>query len=91
MDALFSFNMLESSKRGNAALYYLLNNIKLMFSHIDIYISHIPKEGNFCADFLAILGVEPSQLTSFRKNELLNHLKGLTNFDTTGLRYIRIG
>ncbi|KAL0920848.1 hypothetical protein M5K25_007863 [Dendrobium thyrsiflorum] len=88
-DSSLVVNLVISENSGNFENYYVLKDIKRMLSHLDYSISHIWREGNACADFLAKLGASLNHLTSFNQSNIPFLLKGLINLDRSGLPYFR--
>lgn len=85
----FTFGFLNSSKHGNAEIYYLLKDTRNLFQGISIRISHIMREGNACADFLANLGAHSQTLVTFGSSDVPHYLRGLINLDRMNLPYFR--
>ncbi|KAL0925461.1 hypothetical protein M5K25_003793 [Dendrobium thyrsiflorum] len=57
---------------------------------LNFTISHVHREGNACADWLANLGCNLEFFTNFTCLNLLNMLKGLISLDKMVLPYVRI-
>lgn len=53
VDTLKISPILKSTNEGNAALFYLVNNIKLLLRNKNYKLTQIHKEGNAIADYLA--------------------------------------
>ncbi|PKU77129.1 Putative ribonuclease H protein [Dendrobium catenatum] len=89
VDAILVINCLAADYIGNFDTFYILKDIKKMLSHLDYKISHIWREGNSAADFLAKNGAKLHQYTLFYNNDIPFILRGLINLDKSGLPYIR--
>ncbi|PKU64272.1 Putative ribonuclease H protein [Dendrobium catenatum] len=89
VDALLVINCLSAEHSGNFDTFYILKDIKKMLSHLDYKISHIWREGNAAADFLAKNGAVLLQDTYYDPNNIPFPLRGIINLDKSGLPYIR--
>ncbi|PKU71529.1 Putative ribonuclease H protein [Dendrobium catenatum] len=89
VDALLVLHFLNPENNGNVENFYTLREIKGMLSHMDYVISHIGREGNACADFLARLGDGLAALTYFDNSNIPVLLRGLIRLDKDGLPYLR--
>ncbi|PKU62326.1 Putative ribonuclease H protein [Dendrobium catenatum] len=90
IDALIAIKEISVEKKGNFETFYIIKDIKRMLSHLDYKISHIWREGNSAADFLAKTGSNLDHFTLFQNNNIPFLLKGIINLDKTGLPYIRV-
>lgn len=89
LDAHIVVQIINNLVQGNPQDFYLIRKIKQHLSTINFTISHVYREANACADWLAKFGC---QLEGFQNLDIYNlnpFLKGLINLDKTALPYIR--
>ncbi|PKU83698.1 Putative ribonuclease H protein [Dendrobium catenatum] len=90
VDAMLVINSIFSYQNDNFDTFYVLKDIKKMLSHLDYKFSHIWREGNSGADFIAKTGARLNQFTLFHQHNIPLLLRGIINLDKCGLPYIRI-
>ncbi|PKU61042.1 Putative ribonuclease H protein [Dendrobium catenatum] len=90
VDAMLAIKCISADHIGNFDTFYILKDIKKMLSHMDYKISHIWREGNTAADFLAKIGSNLNHFTLFHQNNIPFLLRGIINLDKCGLPYIRV-
>ncbi|XP_020680467.2 uncharacterized protein LOC110098095 [Dendrobium catenatum] len=69
--------------------FYTIRKIRMALSLLNFTISHIYREGNACADWLANFGAESENFLEYSVYDIPVPLKGMIILDKTGLPYIR--
>ncbi|EOY17514.1 Uncharacterized protein TCM_042330 [Theobroma cacao] len=87
MDAASVIRLLQGNQRGPHAIRYLLVSIRQLLSHFSFRLSHIFREGNQAADFLANRGHEHQSLQVVTVAQ--GKLRGMLRLDQTSLPYVR--
>ncbi|XP_028555986.1 uncharacterized protein LOC114580995 [Dendrobium catenatum] len=90
VDATSIINAISESKDGNPHDFYTIRKIKLMMSELSCFISHIYREGNACADWLAKYGAQSSIFQNLSVINLPSPLKGMIQLDKFFLVWMRI-
>ncbi|KAL0906850.1 hypothetical protein M5K25_025378 [Dendrobium thyrsiflorum] len=90
VDAMNVISMLNSD-HVNPKNFYLIRNIKNILSQLNFRISHIFREANGAADFLANMGCQIENDMVFSGVNLPHRLKGIVRMDKIGLPYLRTG
>ncbi|KAI0529416.1 hypothetical protein KFK09_001965 [Dendrobium nobile] len=81
VDATSVINAISESNEGNPQDFYTIRKIKMMMSELSCFISHIYREGNVCADWLAKYGAQSSIFQNFSVINLPPPLKGMILLD----------
>ncbi|XP_041990271.1 uncharacterized protein LOC121741533 isoform X2 [Salvia splendens] len=89
LDAAAIVTMLKSGKQGPTALRHTIVQIRLLLRQIQYKITHIPREGNRAADFLASRGTQTSDLTVYDHISAPPILKALVRMDQWGYPNLR--
>ncbi|KAI0511115.1 hypothetical protein KFK09_011738 [Dendrobium nobile] len=89
VDSLFLVQIMEKGNIGNVHLFYLTRKIKGMLNLLNYKISHIFREGNVCADWLAKKGAFLEGFLEFNTLHLDPILSGMLLVDKCSLPYIR--
>ncbi|KAL1557893.1 hypothetical protein AAHA92_08426 [Salvia divinorum] len=84
LDTTAIVDLLKSRKHGPTALRHTIVQIRLLLQQIQYKITHIPREGNRAADFLAGRGAETSDLTVYDHISAPPILKALVRMDQWG-------
>ncbi|EOY25454.1 Uncharacterized protein TCM_026877 [Theobroma cacao] len=87
MDATSVIRLLQGNHRGPHAIRYLLGSIRQLLSHFSFRLTHIFREGNQAADFLANRGHEHQSLQVITVAQ--GKLRGMLRLDQTSLPYVR--
>ncbi|PKU61591.1 Putative ribonuclease H protein [Dendrobium catenatum] len=91
LDAIFIVQSIKDGATGNANYFYLFRKVKNIMNEMNVFISHIYREGNVCADWLANRG---STLYDYEELNILNLdkvLKGMLLLDKACMPYFRTG
>ncbi|PKU67262.1 Putative ribonuclease H protein [Dendrobium catenatum] len=91
LDAMFIVQSIKDETTGNANYFYLFRKVKNIMNEMNVFISHIYREGNVCADWLANRG---STLYGYEELNILNLdqvLKGMILMDKACMPYLRAG
>ncbi|XP_020678244.1 uncharacterized protein LOC110096566 [Dendrobium catenatum] len=89
VDAQLVVQIINDQVIGNPNNFYLIRKIKQLLSSVNYNISHIYREDNACADWLANWGCLLDNSQDLNINALHPALKGMINLDKTALPYIR--
>ncbi|PKU70188.1 Putative ribonuclease H protein [Dendrobium catenatum] len=89
VDAQLVIQIINNVVLGNPQNFYLIRKIKQSLSTFNFYISHIYREANCCADWLANLGCTLDYFQELNINSLDPMLKGMITLDKAALPYIR--
>ncbi|WRX16205.1 Reverse transcriptase domain - like 10 [Theobroma cacao] len=87
MDALAVIQLIQYSQKGSHDIRYLLESIRKCLSCISYRISHIFREGNQAADYLANEGHSHQNLCVI--TEAQGELHGMLKLDRLNLPYVR--
>ncbi|EOY34748.1 Uncharacterized protein TCM_042328 [Theobroma cacao] len=87
MDAISVIRLLQGNHRGPHAIRYLMVSLRQLLSHFSFRFSHIFREGNQAADFLANRGHEHQNLQVFTVAQ--GKLRGMLRLDQTSFPYVR--
>ncbi|EOY14356.1 Uncharacterized protein TCM_033752 [Theobroma cacao] len=87
MDAISVIRLLQGNHRGPHAIRYLMVSLRQLLSHFSFRFSHIFREGNQAADFLANRGHEHQNLQVFTVAQ--GKLRGMLCLDQTSFPYVR--
>ncbi|EOY25451.1 Uncharacterized protein TCM_016759 [Theobroma cacao] len=87
MDALAVIQLIQHSQKGSHDIRYLLESIRKCLSCISYRISHIFREGNQAADYLANEGHSHQNLCVI--TEAQGELHGMLKLDRLNLPYVR--
>ncbi|KAI0491562.1 hypothetical protein KFK09_025822 [Dendrobium nobile] len=91
VDATSVINAISENKDGNPHDFYTIRKIKSMMSDLSCVISHIYREGNACADWLAKYWAQSTILQNLSVINLPSPLKGMIQIDKVGFPYILHG
>ncbi|KAL0911929.1 hypothetical protein M5K25_017867 [Dendrobium thyrsiflorum] len=91
VDALLVIHILNEKGQGNPFNFYLIKNIKHFISKLSSFYSHIHREGNAAADWLARFGGHLNMFQEFDARTFPQQLRGIANLDKYGLPNIRNG
>ncbi|KAL0926337.1 hypothetical protein M5K25_002555 [Dendrobium thyrsiflorum] len=83
------FLMQNSSNVVKHDLFYLIREIKHLLNMANCNMSHVYREGNACADWLANFGCNLSCFTEFSTNNLPLPVKGMIRLDKLNMPYLR--
>ncbi|XP_042038362.1 uncharacterized protein LOC121784263 [Salvia splendens] len=84
LDAAAVVAVFTSDRRGAADVRHHMVSIRLLLSQLQTRFSHIHREGNRAADFLAGRGVQTPALTFFDADTAPRYLKALVRMDQLG-------
>ncbi|KAI3461929.1 hypothetical protein Pfo_018592 [Paulownia fortunei] len=84
IDALAVIHILRSSALGHWRLQQLLVDIKNVLHHMTTSITHIYREGNRVADFLANAACDTTSSRTFTAEDLSGHILGFIRMDQLG-------
>ncbi|PKU66990.1 Putative ribonuclease H protein [Dendrobium catenatum] len=91
LDAMFIVQSIKDGATGNANYFYLFRKVKIIMNEMNVFISHIYREGNVCADWLANRSFT---LYGYEELNILNLdqvLKGMILMDKACMPYFRAG
>ncbi|KAL0430779.1 UNVERIFIED_CONTAM: putative ribonuclease H protein [Sesamum radiatum] len=88
-DATAIIKLISAPQRGKWNLQATLQNIRKILSQMEHKLSHIFREGNQVADFLAHQTCYIQQLCIFHEDTIPGKLKGMASLDSSGFPYIR--
>ncbi|PKU59245.1 Putative ribonuclease H protein [Dendrobium catenatum] len=91
VDSLWLVQIIRDGFSGNAQCFYIIRKIKLLLKDMKFEISHIFREGNGCAYWLAKKG---AYLNDYEEVDTLNldtAFKGLLMMDISALPHVRYG
>ncbi|PKU78122.1 Putative ribonuclease H protein [Dendrobium catenatum] len=91
LDALFIVQSITEGATGNANYFYLLRKVKNRIKEMNVTISHIYREGNGCADWLANWGSTLHDFVELNISNLDPVLRGILRSDKACLPYVRTG
>ncbi|KAI0493542.1 hypothetical protein KFK09_023660 [Dendrobium nobile] len=91
VDAMLLIQIIKNTVHGNPQIFYLIRKIKMLLSNVIYSISHIFREANTCADWLAKRGCNISLYEELDPGDLHPILHSMIMMDKTGLPYIRYG
>ncbi|KAL0928315.1 hypothetical protein M5K25_000189 [Dendrobium thyrsiflorum] len=83
------FLMQNSSNVVKHDLFYLIREIKHLLNMANCNMSHVYREGNACADWLANFGCNLSCFTEFSTDNLPLPVKGMIRLDKLNMPYLR--
>ncbi|KAL0909402.1 hypothetical protein M5K25_020266 [Dendrobium thyrsiflorum] len=83
------FLMQNSSNVVKHDLFYLIREIKHLLNMANCNMSHVYREGNACADWLANFGCNLSCFTEFSNDNLPLPVKGMIRLDKLNMPYLR--
>ncbi|KAI3446364.1 hypothetical protein Pfo_003029 [Paulownia fortunei] len=89
IDALAVIHILRSSALGHWRLQQLLVNIKNVLHHMTTSITHIYREGNRVADFLANAACDTTSSKTFTAKDLYGHILRFIRMDQLGTPLFR--
>ncbi|KAL0345710.1 UNVERIFIED_CONTAM: hypothetical protein Sradi_4402300 [Sesamum radiatum] len=89
-DATAINKIISAPQRGAWNLQATLQNICKILSQMEHKLSHIFREGNQVADFLANQACYNQQLCIFNEETIPGKVKGMASLDSLGLPYIRL-
>ncbi|XP_028557265.1 uncharacterized protein LOC114581388 isoform X2 [Dendrobium catenatum] len=72
---------------GNPNEFYTIRKIRMMLGEMSYKISHIYREGNVCADWLAKTDAQSICFQEFSIRDFPSPLKGMVSLDKAGLPY----
>ncbi|KAL0918430.1 hypothetical protein M5K25_010439 [Dendrobium thyrsiflorum] len=84
VDVMLVIYLINRKNFDNPNNFYILKNIKNLLCKLDFKISHIHREANVAADFLANLGRNSSNDIEFSADNLPFLLKGIVKLDKSG-------
>ncbi|KAI0498490.1 hypothetical protein KFK09_019378 [Dendrobium nobile] len=91
VDAALLIQIISNAIPGNPENYYRIRKLKLSLTKFHYHISHIFREANSCADWLAKYGCDSTSYEDLNINNLHPLLLGMILLDNSGLPYIRYG
>ncbi|KAI0494122.1 hypothetical protein KFK09_024253 [Dendrobium nobile] len=91
MDAYFIVQCIKDGNTGNANYFYLLRKAKQKMKERNVTISHIYREGNSCADWLANWGSNLQDFVELNLSNVHPVLRGILRVDKACLPYVRSG
>ncbi|KAI0495440.1 hypothetical protein KFK09_021741 [Dendrobium nobile] len=89
VDAMLLNQIINNVVPSNPQNFYLISKIKSSLTFVNFYISHIYREANVCADWLAKKGCSMHNYEKLDVRRLNPSLKGMINLDKASLPYIR--
>ncbi|PKU71836.1 Putative ribonuclease H protein [Dendrobium catenatum] len=89
VDDMLLIQIINGTIPGNPQNFYLIREIKHCISSMNFFISHIYREANVCADWLAKKGCSLSNYEELDIRMLNPILKGMVYLDKAGMPYIK--
>ncbi|PIM97453.1 hypothetical protein CDL12_30077 [Handroanthus impetiginosus] len=89
MDSQLAVQLIQSDQHGSWKIHHLLDGIRQLMRHFPIRISHIFREGNRPADFLANMACDLQYSGEIKPQDFTRTLIGLLRMDRWGLPSFR--
>ncbi|KAL2227910.1 UNVERIFIED_CONTAM: putative ribonuclease H protein [Sesamum indicum] len=89
VDANCILHLVQQSEKAHWPLKHMLTHIRLMLKKVEYKITHIYREGNKAADYLANLACSTNSSKLLRGEEIQGQLVGIIECDRQGIPYIR--
>ncbi|KAI0530933.1 hypothetical protein KFK09_000481 [Dendrobium nobile] len=89
VDAMLVIHYIFSKVNDNPKYFYTMREIKQCLSTINFSITHIYREANYAAYFLANFGCNLLEFREFMGPALPTSIDGITRLDCLGLPYVR--
>ncbi|KAI0519354.1 hypothetical protein KFK09_006798 [Dendrobium nobile] len=89
VDSKLLIHVISGNSVGCPHDFYTIRKIKMALARLSFTISHIYREGNACADWLANFGAQSDIFQEHPLNNLPTPLRGMISLDKLGLPYIR--